>query len=64
MFYVKGGVFQSTTFEDVCSGTEECYGPFETYEEAEKEWKRRTFTQNLDICTHRMKIEEVDGGQA
>ncbi len=58
MFYVKGGVFEMTAFENVCEGTEECYGPFETYEEAEKEWKRRTFTQSLDICTHRMKIEE------
>lgn len=58
-FYVRGGIFQDTRFENVCEGTEECYGPFETYQEAKEEWKRRTFTQRLDICTHRMKIEEA-----
>lgn len=57
MFYVRGGVFTDTTFTEVTPGTEEEYGPFDTYEKALEEWKRRTFTQRLDICTHRMKIE-------
>ena len=58
MYWVKGGIFEDTSFENVCEGTEECYGPFETYKAAKAEWTRRTFTQRLDICTHRMKIEE------
>lgn len=58
MFWVKGGIFESTEFKDVCEGTEECYGPFDTYEAALEEWKRRTFTQRLDICTHRVMITE------
>ena len=58
MYWVKGGIFEDTSFENVCEGTDECYGPFKTYKEARAEWQRRTFTQRLDICTHRMKIEE------
>jgi hypothetical protein len=57
MYYVRGGVFTDTSFTKVIPGTEEEYGPFESYEQALTEWKRRTFTQKLDICTHRMKIE-------
>jgi hypothetical protein len=63
MYWVKGGIFETTEFENVCDGTEECYGPFETLEEAEEAWKRATFTSKLDICTHRLKIErdaEID----
>ena len=59
MFYVRGGIFCDTKFEKVEPGTEESYGPFDTYQEALDEWKRRTFTQKLDICTHRMFIEEA-----
>lgn len=59
MFYVVGGEWTDTRFKDIVWGTEEHYGPFETYDEALKEWKRRTFNQKLDICTHRMMITEV-----
>lgn len=58
MYYVRGGIFKDTTFQNVCEGTEECYGPFKTYEEALEQWHRRTFNQRIDICTHRMLIEE------
>ena len=58
MYYVRGGIFETTEFKNVCKGTEECYGPFTTYEQALEEWKRRTFTQRIDICTHRVLIQE------
>jgi hypothetical protein len=57
---VDGGIFEDTSFEKVVEGTEESYGPFISKERALKEWKRRTFTQNLDICTHRMKVVEIN----
>ena len=60
MFMVHGGVYKDTTFTGpVEEGTQEIYGPFTTYEEALEEWKRRTFTGKLDICTHRVFITEV-----
>lgn len=58
MFYVRGGIYTDTSFSELVPGTEENYGPFKTHQKALEEWKRRTFTQKLDICTHRMKIEE------
>lgn len=58
MFWVYGGIFEDTKFSKVIEGTEERYGPFKTYKKALEEWKRRTFTQRLDICTHRMLIEQ------
>lgn len=57
-YWVRGGIFTDTTFTDVEPGTEEEYGPFDTYKDAIREWTSRTFTQKLDICTHRLKIVE------
>ena len=59
MYKVEGGIYKDTTFREVEEGTEESYGPFETYKEAFTAWQRGTYTQKLDICTHRLKIKEV-----
>ena len=53
MYYVKGGVWDNN-FEEVQQP--EQYGPYTTYERALQEWRRRTFTQQLDNCFHRLEI--------
>lgn len=44
MYYVIGGRFKDTHFQDLISRPEE-YGPFESYEEAFEEWRARMFAQ-------------------
>lgn len=58
-FIVEGGEFKSTAWEEVIPGTEESYGPFETYPEARTAWQNAMFSPKLDICTHRVFIKEV-----
>jgi hypothetical protein len=55
-YIVKGGIFTDTTFTDVVPGTEEIYGPFDTYEKAKQAWMSGMFNWKLDICTHRLRI--------
>lgn len=58
MFKVTGGIFTGTDFDEIVPGTEEEYGPYDTYEEALNQWKRATFSPKLDICTHRLLIRD------
>ncbi len=55
MFFVKGGVYTSTSFTDLEPGTEEEYGPFDSYPEALEVWSARA-RQQIDICPHRLSI--------
>lgn len=58
MYNVVGGVWTDTSFKDITYGTEEFYGPFERYEDAEDCWRSRTW-RNVDICSHRLFIVQV-----
>lgn len=58
-FMVRGGIYTDMTFTVVHPGTEEEYGPFDTYQEAADEWKGRMFAK-VDICPHRLNIVEVE----
>jgi hypothetical protein len=55
-FWVRGGIYRDTDFSDLIEGTEECYGPFPSEEEAAVEWSGRA-RANIDICCHRLTIE-------
>lgn len=57
MYFVRGGIFTDTTFKELES-KEERYGPFSTYEEAKVKWKSQ-MGWNIDICCHRLFIEEA-----
>lgn len=57
MYIVEGGVFTDTSFTKIEPGTEERYGPFLTYEDAEKAWSSYS-RWKVDICTHRLNIRE------
>lgn len=58
MYRIEGGVFTDTNFENVVPGTEEAYGPFNSYEEALAKW-RGAMGWNIDTCTHRLFIEQI-----
>jgi len=58
MFKVEGGVYTNTSFQDLVPGTQEVYGPFDSYEEAYKTWSGKA-RANIDVCCHRLVIKEV-----
>lgn len=57
MYYVIGGVYTGTDFKEFKDGKGEEYGPFETYQEAEDNWRRYSWL-NVDTCNSRYRIEE------
>lgn len=56
MFIVTGGVFTDTNFTEIVEGTQEVYGPFDTYEQAVSVWRGR-MGWNVDTCEHRLFIK-------
>jgi hypothetical protein len=55
-----GGVYLDTSFTQPAEGGERWFGPFETYEEAKAEWRRRAWT-SVDDALQRYRIEHVAG---
>lgn len=55
MYVVHGGVYTDTSFEELEPGTEECYGPFESYDAALNTWRGK-MGWNIDNCMHRLFI--------
>jgi hypothetical protein len=58
MYKVIGGVYTNTEFSELEQGTQECYGPFNTYEEAYSAWNGATWAK-VDNCCHRLQIMEI-----
>ena len=54
MYYVIGGVYTDTSFTQVI-GEEERYGPFKKYQDAEDEWRSRSWL-GVDNCHCRYTI--------
>lgn len=57
MYYVIGGEYTDTDFEELRDGEGEEYGPFKTYEEAEEIWRKHSWL-NVDTCNCRFSIKE------
>ena len=57
MYYIQGGIYDDD-FINVLVPEE--YGPFEDYGAALVEWRRRTFTQLLDNCFHKLSIIKIN----
>jgi hypothetical protein len=38
-FWVVGGEYKDTRFDEVMDGTSEVYGPFDSYEKARAKWQ-------------------------
>lgn len=61
-YWVVGGRYTSTTFERIADGgREEHIGPFDTYDEALKEWGRRSWA-SVDDCHARYRIVADESG--
>ena len=58
MYIVHGGVYTDTDFKKLEKGSQEHYGPFESYEEALNVWRGK-MGWNIDNCMHRLFIDEV-----
>lgn len=58
-FYVVGGEYVDTHFQDAVGGDEQWIGPFGDYEEAREEWAKRAWL-TVDDCATRYRIERID----
>ena len=55
-YWVVGGTYKDTNFEELQKGSElERYGPYNSYNEAKKEWDRLSWL-NVDNCNTRYII--------
>lgn len=57
-FYVIGGEYADTTFEDLLTRTSTVKGPFDSREEAEKVWKEMSF-KTTGSATAKYEVMEV-----
>lgn len=58
-FYVVGGEYVDTRFQDAVGGDEQWIGPFKDYETAKEEWAKHAW-QTVDDCATRYRIERID----
>ena len=58
-FWVVGGEYHDSQFQDAVGGAEEWYGPFAEYGQAKQEWARRA-RRTVDEATPRYRIERFD----
>ncbi len=57
-FWVVGGVYENTRFEQLIQGvSEERHGPYWSYRDAEREWQRLSWRE-VDKCHVRYQIVE------
>lgn len=58
-FWVIGGVYTGTDFNDLADGAaEERHGPFESYDEAQSKWRERSMA-TIDDAYARFRIEKL-----
>lgn len=58
-YWVIGGKYRDTSFETIAEAGEEWIGPFDTFDEAKKEWAKRAWA-TVDEATTRYRIEALD----
>jgi len=60
-YWVVGGKYETTDFQTIAAGgQEERYGPFESIDDAQREWQRHAW-RTVDNCLCRYRIVEEDG---
>ena len=57
-FFVIGGEYSDTSFENLIEGTGEVHGPFDQ-KEADEKWRALT-GKTVDHCMVRYRVVEVD----
>jgi hypothetical protein len=58
LWFVWGGVFTDSTWQDVEPGSEECHGPIHDAATAERVWRDET-RRRVDTAQHRLFVIEV-----
>ncbi len=58
-FWVIGGAYTDTRFDQLLGPSEEWFGPFSDYEAAKVEWSKRAW-KTVDDCNTRYRIERID----
>lgn len=59
LFWVVGGEYSDTAFQETVGSNEQWIGPFEDYESARQEWAKHAW-QTVDQATTRYRIECID----
>ena len=59
LFWVVGGEYTDTYFQEAVGSNEEWFGPFNDYEAAKQEWARHAW-QTVGHCTTRYRITCID----
>jgi hypothetical protein len=65
LWFVWGGVFTDSTWQDIEPGSEQCFGPVHDAATAERIWRDET-RRRVDTAQHRLFVIEVPrpGGAA
>ncbi|MGF1610218.1 MAG: DUF4170 domain-containing protein [Kiloniellales bacterium] len=58
-FWVVGGNYTDTHFQEALAPGEQWFGPFDDYESAKEEWAKHAW-RTVDDCTTRYRIERID----
>lgn len=58
LWFVWGGVFADSAWQDLEPGSEECFGPFHDAATAERVW-RDEMRRRVDTAQHRLFVIEV-----
>lgn len=58
-FWVIGGEYQCVEFQEVIPGTARVFGPFESYEEANKVWRERSLASRSSATTRYSIVANV-----
>ena len=58
LWFVWGGVFADSNWQDLEPGSEECFGPFHDAATAERVW-RDEMRRRVDTAQHRLFVLEV-----
>ncbi len=59
MFWVVGGDYTDTRFQETAGKGEKWIGPFRDYDAAMEEWSKHAW-RTVDRCTTRYRIECID----
>lgn len=58
-FWVIGGTYTDTHFQEALGPGEEWYGPFDNYDAAKEEWAKHAW-HTVDEAHTRYRIERID----
>ncbi|MBR0662591.1 DUF4170 domain-containing protein [Neoroseomonas oryzicola] len=58
LYFVWGGIFTDSTWQELEAGTEQCFGPYHDAATAERVWRDET-RRMVDTAQHRLFVLEV-----